>query len=764
MFNKIAILIIILSGMVYPITFEAGSVKGTVKDIDGNPLIGANVFLSNTSYGTSADKNGEFFLTNIPTGDYQIIFSSVGYEKVKQFITIKKNETVEVIASLRNALLEMGSIVVTGTSTPYLYEESPVKTEVIPRKVIDQTASLNLADALGFQTGVRVENNCQNCNFTQVRIMGFEGKYSQILIDGEPVVSSLASVYVLEQFPEEMINRLEIIKGGGSSIYGAGSVAGTINLITQKPQLNRGKFSYMLNSLEGVVDNKLGGVAELISDDGKLGAFLYGSSRFRNQYDRNGDGYSELGKLDNQSFGADISYRPFNSSIFEIGFHRIQEDRRGGNDFELKQHEADIAEGVNHRRWGGKVDYEQNINKQFDFSINYSFSYLERDSYYGGLGDADEDGLIGDFDRIEALNFYGFSENLAQSFSGRVNYVFGNQRFSGGIQYDNDYLKDNSVNDERYHIDKAHSNFGLFIQDDISLFDNVMNLIIGSRIDKHSELEQVVISPRLNLKFILREGMNLRLGFSTGFRPPATFDEDLHIESLGGNQRVIRNSQDLAEEKSYSVSAGLEYQGFVNNTALMLGITGFYTKLDNAFVINPADDINQDLVVWERTNSDGAKMFGAEIDFGIKPLKEMEIRSGLTFTRGTYDSEQEIFEGELSEKFLRSPELYGYIRAAYDILTDLNVLASLRYTGPMTVPNEAMEKLIETEKSFYEFDFGIEYKISAFNSLASKIKFGIKNAFDSYQEDLGVGVDRDPAYLYGPQLPRRIYIGIETGL
>ncbi len=738
-----------------------GTIEGKVTDSNGEGLIGVNVFLQNTTIGSATLENGEFTIEKIPIGEYRVVATMVGFETGKVEVMVKPNELTVVEFKLRPAFYETGTVVVTGTTTQYLYEESPVKTEVVPRKLIEQSKSSNLAEALGLQTGVRVENDCQNCNFTQVRLLGFDGIYSQILIDSDPVVSSLAGVYALEQFPQEMIGQLEIVKGGGSALYGAGAIAGTINIISQKPQLNRTKVSYNGRSLDGELENKVGLMSELVSDDGKTGAFLFGSTRNRNPYDRNGDGYSELGKLNDESIGFNWFYKPTLNTNLNVSMHRIHEERRGGNDFDSPQHEADIAEWLDHLRWGGKVKWEQSFSNLFDYSMFYSFSKVERDSYYGGLSDEDGDGIFSQEERVAALDFYGFAENITQMFGGRTNLTIGNQKFTAGFEYYNDKLEDNSVKDARYHIDETYTNFGAYLQDDISLMDNHLNLILGARIDKHSELESAVFSPRASMKYELSEGLDLRASFSTGFKAPQTFDEDLHIESLGGDQRVVRNTDGLKEESSRSFSGGLEYQNFIGDVAVLFGVTGFFTTLDDAFSTEPLGEENG-LVLWQRINTSGAEVKGVEFDMGIKPIQELEIRAGFTYKTSKYDETQEIFDGQFSDKFLRTPDDYGFIRVSYDPSDRVNVFSSMRYTGKMVVPNESVELVLEPEDTFFEFDLGFSYKVPAFDYFGGKLTFGIQNIFDSYQEDLGVGVDRDPAYLYGPQLPRRVYFGFST--
>ncbi|MBD3225047.1 MAG: TonB-dependent receptor plug domain-containing protein [Caldithrix sp.] len=316
----IFVFVSLLSGTEHPETagtaiIKAGTISGKVLDAATHqPLSGVNIIILNSTLGAYTDNEGNFTISNIPTGNTRVIVSYMGYEPQRQAVLVEHNKTSRITFRMDQDILDSSAIVVTGTSTPYLYEEAPVKTEVITQRLIQQTQSCNLAEAMALQTGVRVENNCQNCNFTQVRILGFDGKYSQVLIDGDPVVSTLAGVYALEQFPDEMIGQIEIVKGGGSALYGSGAMADTINLRTRQPNMNRSRITYDLQSLSGALDNRVGMVAELLSNDGRTGAFIYGSTRQRDHYDHNGDRFNELGTLNNESIGMNWYYRPMNQT------------------------------------------------------------------------------------------------------------------------------------------------------------------------------------------------------------------------------------------------------------------------------------------------------------------------------------------------------------------------------------------------------------------------------------------------------------------
>ncbi len=739
-----------------------GTIKGEVTSIDGEKLIGANVFLKNTNIGTITNKQGQFEIPNVPVGKYGLIISMMGYKSHTSEVMIEKDKELQINAELNTAFYETGSVVITGTTTPYLYEESPVKTEVIPRKLIEQTRSTNLAEALCLQTGVMVENDCNNCNFTQVRILGFEGKYSQILIDGDPVVSSLGGVYGLEHYPQEMIEQIEIVKGGGSALYGGGAVAGTINMKTRRPWFNRSKVNFSGSSIDGSYDQEVGALAEIVSEDNKSGFFIFGSTRNRDSYDRNGDGYSELGVLKNETIGVNGFLKPWEGTDIQISFHRIFEERRGGGDFDKPVHEAGIAEWTQHFKWGGKLKWNHQISSLLEYKVNFAFSLLERDSYYGGLSGNTEE------ERLEALNYYGFSDNPLYTADVQLKYILGSHALTFGTQYDYDKLTDESVSSEAYHIAETFKNTGIYIQDELSIdSDDHTKVVAGVRLDKHSALSDWIVSPRINLKHEIIEGLTVRTGYTTGFKAPQIFDEDLHICGLEGTQRVIRNSDELKEERSSSFNLGFEFQNNLRDIPILIGVTGFYTKLSDAY----ADEfISTDGTIeyWERINSSGAEVKGIEIDLGVKPVRQIEIRGGLTVKDNHFEDTLEDFD---TDNFLRTPDVFGYIRTSYDISNTVSTFISLKYTGSMYVPHEISvdyqeNPLLELTKSddFLEIDVSLTKKLNLFGDVNTSMTLGIKNLTDAYQKDLDYGINRDPAYVYGTSLPRTLFLGVDISL
>jgi len=736
-------------------------IEGTVIDAKTHePLIGVNVFIEHTTIGAATDENGKYIISMVPVGEVRVIASIIGYEVGNKLVKVVAGERIRVDFELNQTILEMGAVVVTGTATPHLIKDVPVRTEVIPRRMIEQKQACNLAEALSFHTGIRVENNCQNCNFTQVRILGMEGKYSQILIDGDPVVSSLASVYGLEHFPEEMIDRIEIVKGGGSSLYGGGAVAGVVNMITRSPSINQVKVIYSNNSTGGKIDHRIGFIAETANEDGTSGAYVFGSMRQRTPYDHNGDGFSELGQLKNESLGFKCYYKPIATGELLASFHRIYEERRGGNKFNLPVHEAEIAEWTEHWRSGGTIRWNHRPTAVFDYRVYYSFSIENRKSYYGGLkGKTDED-------RLDALSFYGRTENPLHILGLQANYELGNHLITGGIQYSRDKLNDETAAESAYHVNAEYINTGIFIQDNIYFGKREkIELVLGVRVDKHSELNHWIYSPRVNGKFNLGNGIALRAAYTTGFKPPQIYDEDLHLCGIQGDQRIVRNSPDLREERSRSMILGLEFQGYLKNIPMMISVTTFMIRLDDVFTqkfISKVGVTEQ----WERVNSKGGQVEGVELDLGIRPVTNMEIRSGMTYKKSRYDEKLEDFN---TKNFLRMPELTGNFRLTFDATERFSFYFGANYIGSAYVPHEVVvegqenpELILTKSSDFVQIDLGVTWSFQFSGNFKTALNMGIKNVTNAYQRDLDKGPDRDPAYVYGPIRPRTFYIGFET--
>lgn len=727
---------------------NCGIIFGKVTaDSTQNELPGVNITIDGTTMGAATGPDGNYIITGVPIGSYTVRATMMGYEIAEKTIVVKAGAEISADFILSESVIEMNEIVVTGTGMPILYQDSPVKTAVVRRDMIEKQKASNLAEAIDFQTGVRVESNCQNCNFAQVRLLGLEGHHSQILIDSDPVISSLAGVYGLEQLPSEMIERVEIVKGGGSSLYGGQALAGVVNLITRRPTDNEFSLDYNNGAISSMRDHRLGGTISRVNNAGTSKGILYGTVRHRDPYDHNGDGFSEIGQIKQEAVGANWYYIPAERGELAVQLHYIHEDRRGGNKFDLAPHQADIAEWTETYRYGGSVAWNQGLTPLLNLKTFASFALTDRNSYYGAEQDE---------------NAYGVTENPLFVAGIRTNYLLGRHSIITGIEFKQDGIKDEAIAYDRI-IHETYNNLGLILQDSYTIGKNeTTELVYGARIDEHSAINSMIVSPRVAMKSELSRSVIFRGGYSSGFKAPQVFDEDLHITQVGGEGHIIRNSKDLQEERGHTFYGGLEYQGIFDITGLKIGVNGFYTKIKDAFLLTEMDDPATDETEFYRINGSGKQVQGVEAELGLR-FKKTELLTGVTIQSSLLDEPEPDFG---SKKIFRTPDVYGSLRLGWDVTERLNLMFTTKYTGSMVVPHYAgyiQEDRLEQTKDFLTFDVIASYKIPLSRNFFGTLTAGVYNITDDYQNDFDLGINRDAGYVYGPLVPRRMLLGFSIG-
>lgn len=177
----------------------------------------ATVLIVGSGQGTVSNEEGQFEFKNLPAGKYTLRVSAVGYKTQEKAIEVNKDFTAVVHFQMEEESFMTDEVVVSANRNEVSRKAAPVVVNVMSAKLFEMVNSTDLAKTLNYQSGLRVENNCQNCGFPQVRINGLEGPYSQILINSRPVISALSGVYGLEQIPVNMIERVEVVRGGGSA-------------------------------------------------------------------------------------------------------------------------------------------------------------------------------------------------------------------------------------------------------------------------------------------------------------------------------------------------------------------------------------------------------------------------------------------------------------------------------------------------------------------------------------------------------------------
>ena len=721
-----------------------------------------------TTIATTTDMTGHFFLKNLPEGSFIIEAKYMGYNTQSKSVTIRKNATKELNFSLSPNDLSLDEVVVSANRNETQRRLAPNLVNVIGGKLFDITQSTSLAQGLNFQPGVRTEDNCQNCGFTQVRINGLDGHYSQILVDSRPVFSSLNGVYGLEQIPANMIDRVEVVRGGGSALFGASAIGGTINIITKEPIRNSASFGHTFLSQGGSnsFDNVTTGNVSLVTDDNKAGIYAYGQTRTRQGYDYDGDGYTELPELNNQTFGLNSYLRLSPYSKLSLQYHGIHEFRRGGNKLDQAPHEANIAEQVEHNIQGGGLTYNfYSPDEKNRLSAYFSFQTTARKSYYGGIGEGTEE------DMETAEKAYGTTHDFTYVAGTQYVHSFDKLLFMPsdltlGAEYSYDGIKDVILGyDRNFKQDVRIGSF--FFQNEWK--NKQWSFLLGGRLDKHNLVDHVIFSPRANLRFNPTENVNLRITYAGGFRAPQAFDEDLHVGVVGGERLVTVLAKNLKEERSNSFSVSADLYHKFGNVQTNLLIEGFYTDLNNVFALRQLDQPDaQGNTVQERYNAYGAKVLGLNIEGKAMFTRWFSLQAGLTLQQSHYD-EAIAWNDEVPEqkykKMMRTPNTYGYFTASFTPVKRFTASVTGNYTGSMLVGHSAgsgvEEPVAVNTPKFMEVNMKLSYDFPIYKYLTLQVNGGIQNITNAYQKDFDKGWNRDSNYIYGPSLPRSYYVGVK---
>ena len=746
----------------------------------GEHLPFVSVFIKNTTIGTATNNSGHYMLNNVPEGKHILVAKFIGYKTLEKPITVISENSIEINFELKEDLIMMEQVVVSASKNEVSRKEAPVVVSVISPKLFEATQAITLSESLNFTPGLRVENDCQNCGFTQLRINGLDGNYSQILINSRPIFSALNGVYGLEQIPTNMIERIEVVRGGGSALFGGSAIAGTVNIITKDPLNN----TYQVGSNIGIIEGEIPDISltfntSLVSEENTSGIFLYGITRKRDYYDANGDDFSEISELENNSFGFRAFYRPSNLSRISLDFNKIDDFRRGGNKFDYLPHETDITEQVKHNTLGGGIVYETytSMERSNKFSIYASAQNVDRKSYYGANQDP---------------NAYGQTDDLSTSIGSQYHTNFDKLLYfpsllTLGLENNFSILKDNKLgsNNENNTIisDQNSNTIGAYAQNEWDL--GFCKILLGFRFDNYNikdkhhndnDINGSVINPRANLLYDINEDIQWRLSYSTGYRSPQIFDEDLHIETSGARRVIHQVDKYLKEEKSQSISSSINYE--FNHDGLLFNFLaeGFYTKLNNPFT-NEFSDIDEfGNIVYTRVNAkDGAKVMGVNLELNIVPSYKLNIQIGGTIQENKYESLQNWGDEKtsLSKDILRTPKDYAYIVFNYDITRRFKTSINGTYTGKMLVPHFGIEETTESDivtieklgksPKFFDFSLKLAYDFKLSEGIFLEINGGIQNIFNSYQDDFDKGVNRDAGYVYGPMRPRTFFFGVKIG-
>lgn len=713
----------------------------------------ANVQIKGTSIGCLTDESGHFYLKNLPEGEHTIVFSMMGYETVEKQITLHKDTLIELNVSIAETSFMIDNVVVTANKYETKQREVATIVNVISPLIIQSTTSNSMADVLNFQTGLRVEETCSNCGVPQIRINGLEGQYTQILMDSRPIFSSLASVYGLEQLPAGMVDRIEVIRGGGSALFGANAIAGVVNIITKEPTRN---FFNVSNTSaftqQGTYDINTNLNASVVSENQKAGIYVFGVQRNRQQYDRDHDGYSDIPTLNSTTVGLRSFFKTSDYSKLIAEYHHTTEYRRGGYGIDsLQPHESPLTEQLRHNIDAATMKWDMYTADSKHFVSAYtSFQHIGRDSYFGTNYNP---------------NAYGKSTDLV-SVTGaqyRFSYPCGimNADLSAGAEYSYNQLRDQILGYNRNTLQRVHLGGG-YVQNEWK--NKAWSILIGGRLEQHSLLDKPIFSPRANVRYTPIDPIILRVSYASGYRAPQIYEEDLHVGAVGGEVSLISLDENLRPEYSHSVSGSIDMYKRFGKWDLNLTLEGFFTQLNDVFtLVENGHDASGNLLLT-RTNASGARVAGVNIETKVGYGHMISFQAGYTYNHSRYiQPEQWSPTIAPQRRMFHTPDHYGYFLLNIEPVKHFHILTNGKVTGQMLVQHFAgyiPEDKEITTPIFFEWDVKLCYDIPIYKHYTLEINAGVKNLLDHFQEDLDKGMDRDAGYIYGPATPRTFFAGV----
>lgn len=724
------------------LSLHAAELSGRVTGAQGKPVAAARVRVTGQAPEALTGADGEFRLLNLPGGMIRLSVAATGYFESKDIEIDPARESGVEIRLTEAGTLEQ-SIVVTGTSTPHLLVDAPVRTELVSRELTEALVKRTIGEALTATVpGLRIENNCSNCGFSAIRLNGLEGPYTQILEDGLPTLSGVSTVYGLDQIPTEFLEQLEVVKGGNSALYGPNAVAGVINLVRRQPRENFFQIDALTGWQKGRPEQQAGAAAQLISIPGGLSGDFYFRSIRKTHIDRDLDGFTELPRRALNAGGATLYRRFFEGqATLAFGGSVGSEFRRGGSQLDLLPEDTFVTEQIQSLRRAVFARFQHAATPATFYSLNASFSHFVRDSYYGAGFDP---------------NAYGDTRNPLFASDAQIGHQLGRHTLLGGFQYWSERVEDRiPAYDRRF--DNRFTNRGIYVQDEFRVRPNLV-VVAGARGDRSNVVGGWVWSPRANVRYGIGQNWNLRAGVTTGFRAPAIFDEDLHVAAVGGEGFLVAPAPGLRKERSLSFSGSLDYNAQINGKRVQLGASFFHTSLRGNFQLREAE--REGFRLLERVNGAGSYVRGVDFSGNVRWSQRVGLRGGATFQLARFRQPEPQF-GSL--RFFRTPNAYGFLALDLDLPGGIDIITSGDFTGRMVVPHFA--GYIENDR------LARSQRFAVFNVIASRtweisdrrsLRFfaAALNLTDDYQRDFDQGPNRDSRYIYGPGQMRQLNLGV----
>ena len=733
------------------------TLKGKVTGPDGG--IGfAKVKIKLLKAFAVTEDDGSFELKNLPDGTYELEVFSYGFELYTSNVSIPTAKTLKI--RLTSDSQEIDEMVVSGTLKEVSKKESTVNVEVFTPNFFKKNPSPSVYDALQNVNGVRPQLNCNICSTGDIHINGLEGPYTMVLIDGMPIVSSLSTVYGLSGIPNSLVERIEIVKGPASTLYGSEAIGGIINIITKKPQ-NAPILSAEVFTTSWLETNA--DVAAKFSL-GKKVSVLTGINYFNYdlKIDNNNDGFTDVTLQDRISIFQKWNFKRKDYRLFSIAGRYLYEDRWGGQmnwTPEYRGGDSIYGESIYTSRWEILGSYQLPLKEKIFLSV--SLNDHTQNSFYGTTS-------------YQAKQLIGFGQLHWDKKLGRHDLIIGTAvRYT---QFDDNTpatQTSDSLNPE--NMPSKVWLPGVFIQDEISL-NAKHKLLLGARYDQNS-MHGAIFTPRLGYKWTINTNNILRLNTGTGYRVVNIFTED-HAALSGSREIIIEDG--ISPEQSYN--ANLNFTKSIvtkKNKYIGLDFTAFYTYFTNRIIADYETNSNE---IHYANLSSHAISQGVSLKVDLNIIRNLKLQFGGTLM------DIATFEGGVKTQQILTENFNGTWSASYTIP---KIKLVVDYTGnlysPMRLPllNDldpraqyspwwSIQNIQLTYKGFKSWEIYGGVKNLLNWTPNSNTPFIIARSDDPFDQNVSFDSDGnaiatannpyaltfDPSYVYAPNQGIRGFLGV----